>query len=457
MLKSHLTTDTLLALADAEASLADAAKAAAHLALCGLCRGLLGRLPEELAPVVRQRLATADPSKRVSVLDYRSVYQRVVSKCSEEDARIEEDRIGAYQLLEELERYSVARRRILVANVDRFQSLALAELLLERSRQSRTGDPHMSEVRAVLACDISRALQAEGYQELLLNDVRAEAWSYVANSLRIRGCLEEAEKAFLVAEGFLDCGSGDLLDRAQLLDLRVSLWRDLGQLEEAFAALDLVIGCRESLGDRHLVGRGLVSKALLLESQHRLEEAVSLLREAEPLLDCSRDPVLELYRRKNLVSNLLALGRIGDAQSLMPRLKELSRRFGDRLDRLRVLRIEGQLLYASGQRALGEELLRSVHESFLKAGVAHLAASVALDLAEIYHDQGRVPEVRVLTERVKAYALLACNEAEQEAVAALIGLHPPTEDVLVIRSLLGQIAHRLSSLLSPRSFLDGEF
>lgn len=406
--------------------------------------------------MIRQRIATADPSMRTSVLDYRRAYNRVAEKCREENSLIEQDRISAHSLLEELERYPVAKRRIVVANFDRFQSWALAELLLERSKQCRTGDPEVSEVRAVLACDVSQALRADGYQELLLNDLRAEAWSFVANSLRIRGCLEKAEEAFVVAETYLAEGSGELLDRAQLLDLRVSLWRDVGEFEKAFSALDRVIACRRSLGDSHLVGRGLVSKALLLEREQRLEEAVALLREAEHLLDREREPLLELYRRTNLASNLLVLGRIDEAQAVLVGLKTLSRKFGNRVDHLNALRIEGQVLYASGQKALGEELLKGVHESFLNAGLAHVAASVALDLAGIYHEQGRADEVQILTERVKAYALLATTDADREAVAALVGAHSTSEDAVLSHALLAGIAQHLHSLPSRRALSDTE-
>jgi tetratricopeptide (TPR) repeat protein len=444
--KTHLTERCLIALVEADTKAV--ALAAAHLALCRGCRDLLSGLSPEVGSVVRQRLSTPDPTRRF-VADYKAVFARVVDRCRIEEARFEQDQDDAGLLFAELEAFPAAKRRLIVANVGRFQSRALAELLLERSRSAWTNDPAIAEIRAVLACDIAALLHAEGYQELLLNDLRAEAWSYVANCCRIRGHLDDSSAAFKVAESFLEEGSGEDLDRVQLLDLKVSLLRDQGDHDAALAKLDEVIRCRRSLGDHHLVGRGLVSRALIEEDSGRLEQAVMLLEESAGLLDVQREPLLELTRCVNLMNCLILLGRTSDARELLGPAKMLVRKHGNRLNRLRLLWVEGRLLYAVGHKALGKELLASVHEGYLQEGLAFEAASVALDLATICLDLGQAAEVEALAERVKSYALMASSEAERKSLAVGIGLGPVEASVVACSFIAGVVARLRASSLQP--------
>lgn len=446
MATEHLTHEALLALAAKPSSEAVVSAAAAHLALCSACRGLLGSLPEDLGSAVRQQVATADPTKRYSVLDYRRVIQRVGAVYRTEESLAERARETARGLFDDLVSYPLARRRLVAANLPRFQVWALAELLLEESRNAWNRDPNLAEVWAQIAVDITAGLRGSGYRELLLNDLRAEAWSFLANAYRIRGRLDKAEWAFDNADSYLAQGSGEVLDLVQLLDLKVSFLRDAGRYQDAFDILEQVIACRRSLGDDHLVARGLVSKAKLLREWGRLDESVALLREAEDLLERGREPLLELNLKINLMTYLLLLGRLGEAQLVLGPMKQLARKVDNRLERLRSLWVEARLRCGLGQRDLGEELLRTVHEGFLHLEVAHEAAAVALDLALLYLDMGRVDDVRALSERVRQYAGLVTCDAEREAVAALLGLAEPAEDLLRSRALLDRLSLELRSL-----------
>lgn len=295
----------------------------------------------------------------------------------------------------------------------------------------------------MIACDIVEGLRAQGYRQLLLNDLRAEAWSYLGNALRIRGSLDKSAQAFETAEEYLARGTGDAEEHVQLLELKVPLLREQEKLEAAYSALEHVIESRRTLGDSHLVGRSLISKAKLLREWGRLEESVDALLEAQPLIDTVREPSLEYRLKLNLMTYLLLLGRVQQAQEFLGRVKLLARQIGSRVEQLRALWVEGRLRYALGQKDMGEELLRTVYEGFLKAGVAHESAGVALDLAAIYLDLGRVDDVRKLAERVKGFALLATSDATREAVAALIGLGNPVEDLLRSRALIEEVARRL--------------
>lgn len=438
----HLTAESLTGLASSHDP-NTASLAAAHLALCSACRASLDRLPEEVGARVRQALVSGNPKTRYSRIDYRRVVDRVLQETQQEQARADRARRAAGKLVAELARHPLARRRLVAANIRRFHTWAVVELLLEDSWNAWTRDPELSEVCALIACDIVEGLRAQGYRQLLLNDLRAEAWSYLGNALRIRGSLDKSAQAFETAEEYLARGTGDAEEHVQLLELKVPLLREQEKLEAAYSALEHVIESRRTLGDSHLVGRSLISKAKLLREWGRLEESVDALLEAQPLIDTVREPSLEYRLKLNLMTYLLLLGRVQQAQEFLGRVKLLARQIGSRVEQLRALWVEGRLRYALGQKDMGEELLRTVYEGFLKAGVAHESAGVALDLAAIYLDLGRVDDVRKLAERVKGFALLATSDATREAVAALIGLGNPVEDLLRSRALIEEVARRL--------------
>lgn len=341
-------------------------------------------------------------------------------------------------MLEELERYPVAQRRMIAANLERFHSRALAQLLLEGARKTWTGNPDLAESRALLACDISERLQAEGYEGLLLNDLRGEALAYLANSHRIRGRLGEADALFQQARSYLAEGSGDSSEEVQFLDLYASLLRDQGKMEEAAETLEAVIRFHRQAGDSHRVGRGLISKAFLLERSARFEESVHLLRQAEPLLDHEREPLLELTRRVNLINSLLELGRAMEAQTYLGLSRTLAKLHGSRLDRLRVRWVEGQVLCALGQGELGKEVLRSVRDGLVHFGAQHEVAAVALDLAKVSLADGCLVEVQELVEGVKSWALSA-SEAEVRNTIEMVSLSLDERDLAMVGILLNRL------------------
>jgi hypothetical protein len=128
-------------------------------------------------------------------------------------------------LLSELLRHTPARRELLVRNSRRFRNLALCGLLLESSRQDGSAAPRGGERLAALALALVESLDADWYGDWALADARARCWMSIGNARRIAADLRGAEEALRKAEAHLRRGTGDRLDRDQLLAYKAALRR----------------------------------------------------------------------------------------------------------------------------------------------------------------------------------------------------------------------------------------
>lgn len=108
--------------------------------------------------------------------------------------------------------------------------------------------------------------------------------------------LDGAGTALRAAEDHLKEGTGDPIERINVISIRSSLTTDLGYLEEAKAMLDPALRLAQKIRDRHLEGRltfqqsssiGYVDPALGLE----------LAEKGLTLIDKEREPLLELVGR----------------------------------------------------------------------------------------------------------------------------------------------------------------
>ena len=116
-------------------------------------------------------------------------------------------------------------------------SLTACQLLIEQSEALRDQDAAamLAAARAAVAC--AEALPFTGRLAALTADSRAEAWASVANALRVRGSLREAEEAWGSAQFHLVFGSGDPMLKAKLLALKGSLRIEQRRLRQAIGAL----------------------------------------------------------------------------------------------------------------------------------------------------------------------------------------------------------------------------
>jgi tetratricopeptide (TPR) repeat protein len=414
-----------------------------HLATCVKCQSLLEECHLRREDLAALPLAKTSKRARGSFPQeaYSPVLDRVFRSILEEDKEIEHQRNTAPALFTELLGLSSSQQKLLVRNSSRHQVWALAEELLIRAREGWTEDPSRSEEFAQLAVEVADHLEVTGFRVCLLNDLKAEAWSYVANSRRIRSDYYGAQEAFRKAELSLAQGSGDRMERARLLDLEASLYVDSGDFARAERLLTKAIEEYQAAHNRHLEGRSLMNRARVLRRRGSVEEAILVVQQAMSLIDVSQEPWLAFALKKNLMTYLLEAGRAIEAQRLLPEVREFAQEHANRLEQLRLLWTEGLLCKALGQDEMAIEVLKQAREGFIAAGIGLDVALVSLDLSAFYLDVGRTHEVRVLA--VESVPLFASRGVQREVVMAWRLFREAAERDAVTLGLVQEVASRI--------------
>lgn len=415
--RQHLTINFLDKLINIDPQGEEVLAALEHLKVCERCRSLLALAP----PKARHLLGGLSPNgirpQNVQVESYSNALEVVFKRVAEEGSRLDRERQDAPALLGELELQAPGRQAFLIRNSRRFQTWAFAEFLLGESQSTWTEDPSRSERIAELALLVSEHLDLGGFRREVLNDLRAEAWSFVANCRRIRGDFQEARKAFRRAEECLGAGTSDPMERARLLDLRASYLRALQRFTESLELLEQVISVYRRYGEKALEGKALLTYGKVLSDAGRISECLPVIERSAHLLRSVGDPWLQLMAEMLLIDNLNDAGRPEEAHARLPQVRELARQYGNRLDRLRLLYIEGLICRSLGQLGFAEEALKQVRAGFIDAEIGYDVALVSLDLAALYLETGRTAEVKELAAEMLPQ--FAARQIHREALAAI--------------------------------------
>jgi hypothetical protein len=156
-----------------------------HLASCVPCQGAVDGIPVRPGGVVRwggQRFARKeeppgdDPDRRARVRGVLRALGGVLTASSES---------AAGRLLGQPEH----RRRALIRQDEKYQTLGLCELLLAKCRASWIDDPAESVELAKLAALVAQRLNREVYGGSNVDDVRVMAWVHLGISFRLAGSL----------------------------------------------------------------------------------------------------------------------------------------------------------------------------------------------------------------------------------------------------------------------------
>ena len=411
----HLKLVTLERFAASELDSQAMNEARRHLSTCESCRS---RLRGEVigGREVLERLAFRSwPAEAPS--DYEKVFERLEETTLERLQSVQEERLLAPRRAEELAGLSFAEQRHRIETCPRFHSAALADLLLEESATLILEDAARGEELVRLVLDIAERVSQRHRGRPLANDLCARAWGVIGNAHRAHANLQAAEMAFLKAEAFLEEGSGDPLERARLLDLKVSLLRSQRRFEPALAAIDQVLSIYRRVREKHREGRALISKAMIYGYAGEPEKGISLFLRAVELIDFEKEPRLALAALNNLLVDLTELGRLQEAHDLLPAVRKALARGGSRADHLNVRWAEAQLKMGLGQLEEAETKLRGVCDEFIAQEIGYDAALVLLDLAKIYLRQGRTAETRTLVAEM--HPIFATLDIHREALVAL--------------------------------------
>ncbi len=386
-----------------------------HLIRCGNCRKRIGRLlyrqpvkaSQEMAGVLRW---PESPEDYELALTQSSKVQR------HQFALIKE-RVEALGLFVELTGYPIEQRELLLRNSPRFHTWGVFELLVERSLETAPRDPQYAEELGVLALRVSDFLNAAYYGAGLIEDLRARTWTYIGNARRVRSDLEGAEEAFERSYLHFRKGTRDSLERAIALDLQASLRKDQRRFEEALKLLRRAVDLFQQNGQQHRAGRSLVNLATVYHYKGNPEQGIPLLYQALDLIDAEEEPRLLLCARHNLIDDLAELGHFLEAQGLYRATRPLYRDFAEPWVQNRRKWVRGKIARGMAQLGMAETLFLAARDGFLAEGIPYDTALVSLELASLYAEQGRMPELKELAEGM--VPIFASRQIHREALAAL--------------------------------------
>jgi tetratricopeptide (TPR) repeat protein len=365
-------------------------------------------------------------------------WERLIAALEERLAVVSAERSEAPRLAAELLGHAPRERETLVRCGRRFQTLAVCELVIEKSFEERFHDTVRAVELAELGLRLARQLDGERYGRSVVQDLQARAWGYLGNARRMAFDLPGAEEALEKAERLIEAGSADPLEEARILDLRASLLADQGRFEPAAELMEVVIDIYDDLRETHLKGRAMISKGLFLGYSGWPEEAIRGIRRGLALLDWDCEPRLVLMARHNLAWFLNECGRSEEASQMLARFRHVYSLFDDPWTRLRLVWLDGRIAAGLGRLREAAESLGEVRRSLLAEGRGCDAALVTLDLAHLYLREGRNAEVRRLAGEM--FTLFLAKDVHRHAVDALAVFQRAAEVGRATPRLVEQIA-----------------
>jgi tetratricopeptide (TPR) repeat protein len=313
-----------------------------------------------------------------------------------------------------LDRPEPERARV-VRSSPALRTYALVGELLAASARSWYDDAKAGEELAQLARLVADHLSTRHYGRASLEDLRATAWGFVANTRRIRTDYRGAAEAFGWAEEHGRHGSGDPAEVATWTGLRSTWLRDCGELGLARDHLDHAIALHRHTGSRHLEARSLISLSILERQAGNPDLAMSLLERAGRDLEPGREPRLTMAVSKN---RALTSAELGDRSSLERALGDLDpHRELAHLDRLRTIWARGVLLERLDRPEGTEAAFKAARRGFLRAQIPGDVALLDLDLGRLYLTMGRREEAR--RSASAAFPTFAARGPQRDLLRAL--------------------------------------
>ena len=381
--------------------------------------------------------------------DYEAAFRQSWLETERRQAALIAERAEAPELLRELLAQPAGGQHHLLASSPRYHTWALCELLLDAAGELGFQDPSRAVGLSRLGVEAAAHLTAAAYGEARVNDLRARAWAVLGNAQRIRADFRQAEEDFAKAERLLKKGTGDPVEKAQLLLLKASLRGNQQRFREAFRLLDRVSTIGRKLGDGQLRGKALIMRGFQLGIAGDAEAAIGHLAAGLREVDPSSDRRLFMLAQHNLALYLTESGRHEEALRLLEGARPLYHQVGDRMSLLRLRWLEGKIAIALGRFAPAEETLRGVLKELLEHELGFDAALLSLDLASIYAQQGRGAEMRRLAEEM--IPLFQSRDIHREAIAALLVFHQAAQMERVTLNLIHDVSRAARGLRSRES------
>lgn len=409
----HPPRNSFRRLISGTASRVEARAAVRHLLSgCPCCT----RLAEE------ERSATSSTSPS-AVRNYDEIFERLERKVAAEVRKREGEKATAQHLYSELLEHEAVEALLQVQSTRRYASLALCELLLQKSSDLSREDAPRAQQAAELAEAVAEQLDLGLYGSPVVQDSQALTWAHVASAGQTEADLRAARHSFTLAEHLLGAG-GERLAPAELLVLQASLASYAGRFEEAARLLNRAGSIYRQAGDRHRFGRTLIKKGAVLGNAGELDAATRLLRRGIDLIEATVEPRLMVCAVHNLIWFLHESGRDAQAAACVDGARRLYQRAGDRRDLGRLRWLEGKLAPRLDE---AERRLREARDGLAREGLSYEAALASMDLAMRYATEQRGTEMRRHVDGM--LPLFRSGDMYQETVVALLSFQHRGSDL----------------------------
>ncbi len=293
------------------------------------------------------------------------------------------------------------RERRVSDHPEAYGSPHLAWLLLQVSRSKIVSETAEAENLAAVAMSVlwHAPVADDGSRELL-----ARAHGYSAACCHRRGEYLLADESFRAARyQVLRHGLTDSLLLAELDSLEAALRHDQRRLPAAVILLQRS-ALLYRLGRRpQKAARALLQLSVAHSETFQLSKAIDATREALALLAPQRPSSLLACGRHYLAWYLCDAGRFVEAEKVALENAGIEIPEDDRETRSRQMWLLGRIAAGRDRPRDAERALRIARENFLQNGSPQNAALVALELAQVYLEQGREEEARALAETMPAH------------------------------------------------------
>jgi tetratricopeptide (TPR) repeat protein len=384
---------------------------------------------KELCPVCREALEAVQglPARRLEAPraahapscpeQYHATIAGAGARLAERLRSVEAERRAARRDLATLSGLPAERREARVAAArTRFRSRALAELLIEASRETVRREPREAAALAGLAALVAERLV--GAEAAAAPALGILAIAHRANAERVAGDMPAADRAFArVRERLATAAVDDPGLHADVCSLEASLRIAQRRFDDAADLLDRAILLSRMGRDERTLARVLIQRADVHGESEEASLAIECLREALTLLDATSDRHLFACAIGTLTLLECERGSFTAAGELLCRHRALFED-GTTWWQVRVLVMEGRVAHGLGRMAEAEERLRTARRLCEAEGMEIDAASMALELAVLCAEQGRMDEVRRIAAEVQPS--FALREVHREATAALL-------------------------------------
>jgi tetratricopeptide (TPR) repeat protein len=288
-------------------------------------------------------------------------------------------------------------RREVVEDAPEFQTWALAERLCDESRRAAADDAQEALHLADLALWIAGRVEGDEFRSRL----RGYAWAYKGNALRVSGHLDKAAEVFDRAWQLWKAGAG--VDAGLLAEWRMlSLEATLRRVEHRFAkALELLARAEKGAGDEPAaLAAILLQKEFVYEQMGDPEGALAILVEAAPYVKVAGDARLLWVLRFETAKAFCALERYEETAALVPGVRELAERLGNKLDIVRVGWLAARVDAGQGRREEAIAGLEQVRRELTDRPIPYDAALSSLELSVLYLQDGRTGAVKALAQEM---------------------------------------------------------